>query len=138
MIPIDSVASLWNTSVEFDVLKGKTITSIEGMEVGSTQIQFNCSDGYSYIMGHAFTNVEPVEVQVDDICGEVDSLIGSPIVIAEENYNEDGEPKNTSDKSWLWVFYKFATIKGYVDIKWYGVSDGRYSEAVEMYKVSRA
>ena len=135
MIPINIAASSWRSEVECDVLKGKTITSIEGLKVGSEQIQFNCSDGSKYVMGRAFTNLEPVEVLIDDICGDIDDLIGSPIVIAEENYDVPGGPRNTSDKSWTWVFYKFATTKGYVDIKWYGTSDGRYTEHAEMYVV---
>lgn len=71
-------------------------------------------------------------VTVEDIVGELGDLIGVPLVKAEVVSDSCGGPGE--DDSYTWTYYKFATIKGYVDVRWYGTSNGYYSESVNLYR----
>lgn len=113
---------------KFSDLVGKTILDIQGLEKGSEKVIFVCSDGSKYKMYHSQDCCECVDI--DDVIGDVEDLIGSEIIIAEENSNSEGDLKDEYDSSYTWTFYKLATQKGYVDIRWYGTSNGYYSEEV--------
>lgn len=67
-------------------------------------------------------------VRIEDITGDIQDLVGHPLLLAEEVSSED----ETCTESGTWTFYKFATTKGYVDIRWLGESNGYYSESVDL------
>lgn len=117
-------------------LKGKTITAIE-VNRQRDKFKFSCSDGSTYLMYHDQDCCE--NVSIEDIAGDLDDLIGSPILRAEEvtssdndEWPEDGEEPDYWSESHTWTFYKFSTIKGNVTIRWYGGSNGYYSESVSL------
>lgn len=120
-------------SCDFKDLEGHTIISAEGFEVGSREIIFNCEDGSKFRMHHYQDCCEGVDV--NDIVGDIDELIGATVLSAEESENCDHlERKNGpllhEDDSFTWTFYKIRTSKGYIDIRWLGESNGWYSESV--------
>ena len=71
------------------------------------------------------------DVFIDDICGDLSDLIGEPILLAEAASNSDLPPPDGGSSSHTWTFYKISTIKGSVTIRWYGESNGCYSESVD-------
>ena len=124
--------------VDIFELEGLTFVSIEG-KVGDYEIIFTTNNGRRFVMAHDQDCCE--KVIVEDITGDMQDLIGSPILLAEQVTCKDEDPdevKNSPEvdreyrESFTWTFYKFATIKGYVDIRWYGESNGYYSENVDL------
>ena len=72
------------------------------------------------------------EVQIEDVVGDLQDLVGNPITFAEKSSNvEDPGPKDKYD-DYVWTYYKFATVKGWVDVRWYGSSNGYYSMGVDL------
>lgn len=48
---------------------------------------------------------------------------------------EASEIDENASESGTWTFYKLATCKGYVTLRWYGESNGYYSEEVDFRKI---
>lgn len=117
-----------HTSIE--ELLGKTIIQITGMENDSEEIRFICSDGSEYLMYHEQDCCE--SVTLEDVCGDVACLVGTPITKAEESSNSEDPPGTQYEPdSYTWTYYHLGTVKGYVDLRWYGESNGYYSESVD-------
>lgn len=117
---------------EFAQLKGQVLKSIK--EVGNDEIHMELEDGRKFKLYHDQVCCECV--YVEDITGNLEDLVGSPLLMAEEVSNSDDPPKNEYEESYTWTYYKFATIKGYVTIRFYGSSNGYYSEQVYFREVA--
>lgn len=114
-----------------ETLIGKTLTAVKGA-VGADEISFVDTDGNAYKLYHSQDCCE--SVSVEDICGDLSYLVGSPILQAEESTSDKNPPGVKVPEyqdSFTWTFYKLATIKGSVTIRWYGESNGYYSESVD-------
>lgn len=120
--------------VEFERLKGETFNKIEVTkgEYDDDVILFHCTNGNIYKMYHRFDCCE--SVNLEDINGDLDDLLNTPILLAEEVTNHENPLEDYHDEygSFTWTFYKLATVKGYVNIRWYGESNGYYSENVDL------
>ena len=112
-------------------LVGKTLTNVE-VSPNKEEITFTDNTGKQWKMYHDQDCCETVEVE--DIVGELSDLLNSPILMAEEvsfsDENPEGTPIKECQDSYTWTFYKLATVKGYVTIRWYSESNGYYSESV--------
>lgn len=119
------------TRPSIEVLVGKTLVSLSGAHKGSGEIVFRCTDGSVYALTHHQDCCENVEVE--DVVGDVEDVVGVPLLQAAEvttlGHEEDVE-KTLSYESYTWTFYRFATIKGTIAVRWLGVSNGYYSERV--------
>lgn len=89
-------------------------------------ITFYRKDGKALTFYHSQDCCE--SVYIEDINGILSDLVETPILLAEERteYNE------TAYGDECWTFYTFRTIKGSVDVRWYGSSNGYYSTSVSL------
>lgn len=123
----------WNDQVEFSTLKGKVCTKVE--KIADEELHFYLEDGSKFVLRHDQNCCE--NVYIESIVGDLDDLVGSEILVAEE-VTSDTNPEGVNieyQDSFTWTFYKLATRKGYVDIRWYGESNGYYSESVDCYLI---
>lgn len=116
---------------KFSDLLGMTITHINKSSDDS-ELLMTFSNGDKAKLYHEPDYGE--SVFIESIDGDLSNLIGHPLLQCEEviEYSEDKD-----DDSFTWTFYKMATIKGYVTIRWDGTSNGYYSESVDFIYYSK-
>lgn len=114
---------------DFNAISGLTMSEIIA---GDDYVVFVTTDNRVFYMYHCQDCCE--NVYIEDVCGDWNDLIGSPILLAEEVESEDwpdGIEKKEDPESFTWTFYKIGTIHGVVTLRWYGESNGYYSESVD-------
>lgn len=117
-------------------LMGKTLIEISPTNIGDDEIVFTTDTGEQWKMYHSQDCCE--SVSIEDINGDLQNLIGSPITLADESTSDDNPEgvKSENQDSFTWTFYRIATAKEFVVIRWYGESNGYYSESVYFEKLS--
>jgi hypothetical protein len=120
-------------SAKISDMVGKTFESVTG-DKGGTEMVFLCEDGTGFDFSHDQDCCEHVEIE--DVCGDLSALVGSPLVLAEEVNSDDfPAPEKEYVESYTWTFYRFATAKGTVTVRWLGESNGYYSERVDLHAI---
>lgn len=126
----------YNDYINISDMIGKSVQSVE-VEDDKKRITFYCFDENNneirYEMYHDQDCCE--NVYLEDIVGDLDDLYVGKIIKAEETTNRnDPPPAEGSDDSYTWTYYNLATIEGYIQFRWFGTSNGYYSESVSLYK----
>lgn len=118
-----------------DGFYGRTFTKVTGCEVGSDEVTFHRDDGAVIKMYHEQDCCETVDIV--DVCGDPNDLVGAVLVEAEESWSRDVEHPEVAHMKTInpledhaWTFYRFQTHKGQVSIRWLGESNGYYSMSV--------
>jgi hypothetical protein len=114
-------------------LVGYTLTHITEVEpkYGNKRLQLTRSDGRVVTMGHAQQCCE--SVWLEDVVGDLQSLIGKPLMIAEvtSNYTKTNEDEEGDEQ---WTYYRLGTdIGNIVTLRWCGTSNGYYSTDVNIW-----
>lgn len=125
---------------DFSELKGKTLVDIKvdfdkKNKYANHIVNFFTVDGSHYKLHHYADCCE--SVYLEDVIGDIQDLIGSPVELAEEVSNECSDNCNDSNHDYLhvWTFYKLRTMKGDVTFRFNGASNGYYSVNVSFVKV---
>lgn len=115
---------------DFSELKGKTFSKVyQGIFEDNDALFFE-NDNEKYVLGHG-DNECCEYVYLEDICGYLSDLENTEILFAEETSNQTGDQNIGTE---TWTYYKLATIKGWVTLRFYGMSNGFYSEKVSLHK----
>lgn len=116
-----------NQLVKIEALVGKTLKSIEGLKKHSGYVLFETKEGEKFAMYHDYECCE--SVSLEDFECDITKVSGAIIKSAQE--------VQSSGASCTWTFYKIETNKGEIWMRWYGESNGYYSEAVSIYKINQ-
>ena len=120
-----------NTQKGMALMLGKTFVKVVG-SVDGNEMLFETANGERFMFSHQQDCCERVDI--NDIVGDLEDLVGEPLLLAQEVQGETPVDFNERDhESVTWTFYKFATRKGYVDVRWLGESNGYYSEGVDLF-----
>ncbi len=142
----------YNDICNVNELVGKTLKDILH-DKENEAVFFLTDDDVGYVMNHNQNCCE--HVSVESITGDLSDLIGTPILVAEERTSGQRDNElwgtvpdhiyieawRTKKDSWVpesetWTFYTLRTIKGSVDIRWHGTSNGYYSESVDFERIA--
>ena len=112
--------------IDFSELKNKTFEKIFRYD----DAVFFMNPENNYVLYHDQDCCE--DVYIEDISGDLSDLVGHKILVAEASSQND----ESADESATWTFFKLTTLTSNVTIRFYGSSNGYYSEDADLYKLS--
>ena len=112
--------------VEMADLIGK---KFEQVYADDKSVTFFLEDGTYFKLEHIQDCCE--QMYIESIVGDLSDLEDSEILLAFAA-SAAGPALSEYEDSYTWTFYKLATRKGYVDIRFYGSSNGYYSESASL------
>lgn len=128
--------SYYYDSVEVGDLVGKVFDQVER---GNQELLFKKDGLVCYKLYHDQDCCE--SVCLESVAGDLEWLEGTPILEAYESVSRQRPADvvvpeySESVESETWTFYRLSTIKGTVVLRWYGESNGYYSESVSLGRV---
>lgn len=129
----DYIWTLQPTLTDFSSLLGKTLMNVT-VDKDNDSITFTTDTNEVFKLEHTQDCCE--HVYIESITGDIADLLNVPILSSEHVSSDNHSDYDCTEDSTTWTFYKLATIKGYVDIRFCGTSNGYYSESVDFFKVS--
>lgn len=123
--------------IEIGDLKGRTLVKVSRHQDGHPDLQdrqdtfcFEFAEGPRVFMLHEQACCEVVTLE--DIIGDFNDLIGKPIKEANESSNCLNADSQAESETW--TFYRIGAGYNNVVLRWYGTSNGYYSESVNLYE----
>ena len=112
---------------KFGDLVGETLRSVR--QDGNDEIRIELEDGREFRLHHMQDCCE--SVAIEDVNGDLADLVGEVVVAEGSSNSDEPKPEEYPDDSFTWTFYRLGTQRGTVVIRWYGASNGYYSESVD-------
>lgn len=109
--------------MEFKEIVGKVIETVDHTD--TERIIFYFADGTAAESYHSQDCCE--SVVVNRIEGDLVSIVGLPIIEAEETHDSESDPPENPE-SWTWTRQRIRTAAGEVTFVWLGESNGYYGE----------
>jgi hypothetical protein len=123
---------------EVSVIDLLGLTMVSVVKTNKDEIVFESESGRKFRLFHSRDCCE--SVYIESIVGDLNDLVGVPLLLADEVCSGEPQPQQIlnefGEDSFTWTFYKFATVKGFVDVRWYGESNGYYSESVDFEEIT--
>jgi len=110
-----------------DIIKELQGSTLIRVEEDRDEIVMVTNEGLEVTFYHEQDCCETVTIE--DVNGDWNDLLGVPLLVAE--VRSESSPGEWGEHT-TYTFYTFRTIKGSVDVRWCGSSNGYYSESVDM------